>query len=71
MHSHQAMGARILFSHLKRAVLAKRAVHSVFIKDRSRMNMNVRQIVTQDDDESKQSLGGSFVETNYIFVFQT
>lgn len=71
VHSQQVMGVRVLFSHLKRAVLAERAVHSVFIKDRSRMNMNVRQIVTQDDDESKQSLGGSFVETNYIFVFQT
>lgn len=60
------MGARVLSSYLKRAVLAERVVHSVFIKDRSRVSMNVRQSVTLS--ESKQSLG-DVLWRQIIYIF--
>lgn len=41
----------------------------VFTKDKA--GTDVRQIVTQDDNESKLTLGGGYTEMDCVFIFQT
>lgn len=64
------MGCHSFYLHISRGLSwAERAgLLCVCTKDRARTNM--RQIV-QNDDKSKQSLGGGYVVTNYIFAFKT
>lgn len=69
--SQLVMGSHGPCLHISRGLswTERAGLLSVSTKDRARTD--TRQIVTQDDNKSKLTLGGGYTETNYIFMLHT